>query len=172
MDREPPILEPPVVPVVAPRKGWWKLLPFAVVAILIGAVIFVARYEPVANKQYYPQCGFKQATGLDCPGCGGLRATHAITRGRIIEAARFHPGFVLSLPIIAYLGVAWLREWRRIGEMPVPLGQPECNRPLMWVAILLVTLGMLRNIPTPPFSWLAIPTHSIDVADVNATIAD
>ena len=125
---------------------------------MLAAVFFVAQYEPVANKQYYPQCGFKKATGYDCPGCGGLRATHAFTHGRVIEAFRFHPGFVLSLPIVVYLFVLWIREWRCIGEMPVPLVQPECNLPLIWIAVLFLSLGIVRNIPTPPFTWLTSPT--------------
>ena len=139
------------------RKGWWKLLPAAVVAALVGAVYFVAQYEPVANKQYYPQCQFKQNTGLDCPGCGGLRATHAITNGRLKEAFRFHPGFVLSLPILGYLFVLWIGEWRRIGEMPIPCTQPECNRPLIVIAVLFISFGIVRNIPIKPFSSLKIP---------------
>ena len=157
MDREPPILEPRVASVVQPRKGWWKFLPTLTLIAFVSAVVFVARYEPVAHKQSYPQCGFKQTTGFDCPGCGGLRATHAVTRGRILEAFSFSPGLVLSLPIVMYLTGLWIREWRRTGNMPVPLAQPECNRPLMWLAILFVSLGLLRNIPAPPFSWMSIP---------------
>ena len=124
----------------------------------VGALIlFISQNEPVANKQYYPQCGFKKWSGYDCPGCGGLRATHALSHGRVVQAFRFHPGFVLSLPLVAYLIVIWIREWRRIGEMPVPLAHPECNRPLSWIAIIFLTFGVIRNIPIMPFSWLATP---------------
>lgn len=157
MDGEPPIIEPPKPAIPPKRKGWWKLLPPVVVVALVAGVYFVAQYEPVANKRYYPQCQFKQKTGLDCPGCGGLRATHAITNGRIMEAFRFHPGFVLSLPILGYLFVLWIGEWRRIGEMPVPFVQPECNRPLIVVAVLFISFGIVRNIPIKPFSNLKIP---------------
>lgn len=157
MEKEPPIIEGPSQEVCADRKSWWKLMPTLIAITMVSAVIFVAQYEPVANKQYYPQCGFKNATGYDCPGCGGLRATHAITHGRIIEAFRFHPGFVLSLPILGYLFVLWIRDWRRIGEMPVPLVQPECNRPLIWITALFLSFGIIRNIPLEPFSWLTFP---------------
>ena len=158
MEKEPPIIERPNQKMTPKRRVWWKLIPLILFATMIALVYFVARYEPVANKQYYPQCGFKKATGYDCPGCGGLRATHAFTHGRVIEAFRFHPGFVLSLPIVVYLLVLWIREWRRIGEMPVPLVQPECNLPLIWIAVLFLSLGIVRNIPTPPFTWLTSPT--------------
>ena len=158
MDGDPPIIEPPKPTAAPKRKGWWKLLPPVVVAVLIGAVYFVAQNEPVAKKQYYPQCQFKENTGLDCPGCGGLRATHELTNGRIMKAFRFHPGFVLSLPIFGYLFVLWIGEWRRIGEMPVPFVQPECNRPLIVIAVLFISFGIVRNIPIKPFSNLKIPT--------------
>ena len=166
MDREPPILETPPTPLnTRPRSGWWKLLPVALIGGLGFLLYFISQNEPVSKKAYYPQCGFKQWTGYDCPGCGGLRATHAITHGRVLQAFRFHPGFVLSLPILAYLIGLWLREWRRLGHMPVPLAQPECNRPLTWIAILFISLGLIRNIPVPPFSWLATPPVPAPSAD-------
>ena len=125
--------------------------------MVLAAVVFVYLYEPVSNQQYYPQCGFKLATGLDCPGCGGLRSVHAITHGRPIAAFRFHPAVLLSVPFAVYLFGLWLREWRRHGEMPVPLAQAECNQPLIWIAVIFIALGVVRNIPVKPFSWLASP---------------
>lgn len=157
MQGEPPIIEPPNQAITTKHKGWWKLLPPAAVLAIVGAICFVSQYEPVTNKRYYPQCQFKQTTGWDCPGCGGLRATHAITNGRIAEAFRFHPGYVLSLPILGYLFVLWVLEWRRTGQMPTPLTQPECNRPLIMIAVLFIFFGIVRNIPTKPFSYLKIP---------------
>ena len=155
MPSDPPILSPEDGD--KPRPKFWKLLPLLAFLAIVAAVVFVHRNEPVANKQYFPQCGFKNATGLDCPGCGGLRATHALTHGRLLAAFQFHPGYILSLPIVGFLVFLWLREWRRRGEMPMPLGQPECNRPLIWIAVIFLTLGVLRNIPVKPFSWLASP---------------
>ncbi|SVE43210.1 uncharacterized protein METZ01_LOCUS496064 [marine metagenome] len=63
----------------------------------------------------------------------------------------------MSLPILGYLFVLWIRDWRRIGEMPVPLVQPECNRPLIWITALFLSFGIIRNIPLEPFSWLTFP---------------
>jgi len=94
---------------------------------------------------------------LDCPGCGGLRATHALTHGRLLAAFQFHPGYILSLPIFGFLIFLWLREWRRRGKMPVPLAQAECNQPLVWIAVIFIALGVVRNIPVKPFNWLASP---------------
>ena len=125
---------------------------------VLAAVVFVYLYEPVSNQQYYPQCGFKLATGLDCPGCGGLRSVHAITHGRPIAAFRFHPAVLLSVPFAVYLFGLWLREWRRTGAPPVPLTQSSANRPLLWIAVIFVAVGVIRLIPAKPFSYLATPS--------------
>ena len=148
--------EPPILADARPRKAW-KLLPLLAIGLIIAAVVFVHRNEPVGNKEYFPQCGFKNATGLDCPGCGGLRATHALTHLQLKDAFQFHPGYILSLPIVGYLIFLWGREWWRRGEMPMPLAQAECHRPLTWIAVIFISVGMARNIPVKPFSWLASP---------------
>lgn len=150
---EPPVLETP--PVVSSKTTRWIAL--GVVALLLAAVVFVALYEPVANRQFYPQCGFKKLTGLDCPGCGGLRAVHAIAHGQLVEALQFHAGLVLSVPVLVYLFVLWLREWRITGMMPIPLAHESANRPLVWIAVIFISIGALRMIPAKPFSLLATP---------------
>jgi hypothetical protein len=155
-----PLPEPPLLTEAAPRRprpGKTKWLAFAVIALVLAAVVFVYQYEPVANKQFYPQCGFKRMTGLDCPGCGGLRSVHAITNGRPVAAFRNHPALVLSLPILVFMFGLWLREWRQTGELPIPLASTSCNRPLIWIAVLFVAIGVIRLIPVKPFSWLATP---------------
>lgn len=159
MPDEPPILDP--APVAPRARPWTKALVALAFIAVVAALVFVHRHEPVANPQYFPQCGFKKATGLDCPGCGGLRATHALTHGRLLAAFQFHPGYILSLPIAGYLIFLWGRRWHHTGAMPVPLAQAECNRPLVWIAVVFLALGVLRNIPVAPFSWLAAPTGEL-----------
>ena len=152
---EPPLLTEAGPPPPSPGKANW--LAFAVIALVLVAVAFVSLYEPVKNKQYYPQCGFKRVTTLDCPGCGGLRSVHAVTNGRPVAAFRNHPALILSLPILVYIFVLWLREWRQTGKLPIPLASPSSNRPLIWIAALFITVGVIRLIPIKPFSWLATP---------------
>ena len=152
---EPPLLTEAGPPPPGPGKANW--LAFAVIALVLVAVAFVSLYEPVKNKQYYPQCGFKRVTGLDCPGCGGLRSVHAMTNGRPVTAFRNHPALILSLPILVYIFVLWLREWRQTGMLPIPLASTNSNRPLIWIAVLFVAVGVIRLIPVKPFSWLATP---------------
>lgn len=61
----------------------------AILVVVIGAWVLYT-FPPVTTA-FYPQCVFKQATGLDCPGCGTTRALHAMLHGRIGEAFRFNP---------------------------------------------------------------------------------
>jgi hypothetical protein len=160
MPEDTPQPEPPFLTESAPRRprpDKAKWLAFAVIALVLAAVVFVFLYEPVKNKQYYPQCGFKRVTGLDCPGCGGLRSVHAITNGRPVAAFRNHPALVLSLPILVYIFGLWVREWRQTGVLPIPLASTSSNRPLIWIAVLFVSVGVIRLIPVKPFSWLATP---------------
>jgi len=165
-DREPPVLTPAMR--VSPRTMRWRYFGVGMsFAILCAIVVFIAQYEPVSQKKYYPQCGFKMATGLDCPGCGGLRCVHALTRGRLGQAMQFHCGFVLCLPIFLYLVGLWIRDWRRDGLMPVPFSSTEAIRPMSWIAIIIVGYGLLRLIPVAPFKWLAIP--EMDANETNAT---
>lgn len=37
------------------------------------------------------KCGFRQLTGLYCPGCGGTRAILALARGRVLSSFYYHP---------------------------------------------------------------------------------
>ena len=72
---------------------------------------------------FYPRCLFHSLTGLQCPGCGGLRATHCLLHGDVTGAFRFNPLFVLLLPVFLAVGAAkianlltgedWIRQLRR-----------------------------------------------------------
>jgi len=60
-----------------------------------------------------PGCFFRRFTGLECPGCGMTRASHAFLNGRFIEAFRFNPVGMVVFPL-AVIGVglevlAWVR---------------------------------------------------------------
>ena len=66
----------------------WQIASAIVLVVIGGWVLYT--FPPVTSG-FYPQCVFKQATGLDCPGCGTTRALHALVHGRVGEAFRFNP---------------------------------------------------------------------------------
>ena len=66
----------------------WRIASLFTLGVIGAWVLYT--YPPVTSG-FYPQCVFRQATGLDCPGCGITRALHALLHGRVGEAFRFNP---------------------------------------------------------------------------------
>jgi hypothetical protein len=61
----------------------------------------LAAFDP-ATSRLFPPCPFRLATGLECPGCGALRACHHLLHGDAIAAFRLNP----LLFVAAALGIA------------------------------------------------------------------
>ena len=49
---------------------------------------------------FYPRCLFHALTGLDCPGCGGLRSVQSLLHGDFAAAFRFNPLLYLLAPAL------------------------------------------------------------------------
>ncbi|MDN5895412.1 MAG: DUF2752 domain-containing protein [Nocardioides sp.] len=95
-------------------------------------------------------CPFNLVTGLDCPGCGGLRAVHNLSDLDVFGAASSNLLVVGLIPLVAVL---WLR-WTRIawtGERRRPLEVTPVVTCLLLGAFAV--FGVLRNLPMG--SWLA-----------------
>ncbi|GAA3445844.1 DUF2752 domain-containing protein [Planomonospora venezuelensis] len=112
-----------------------------------AAVAFVGAVDP-NEPGHYPSCPFLVLTGLYCPGCGGLRAVHALAHGDPVTALGLNPLVVAAVPLLAVLWGRWaLRSWR--GE-PVPAG---AVRPAHGWALLALTVvfWVARNLPHGEF---------------------
>lgn len=110
-------------------------------ATLLG-LGYVAAVDPNVPG-HYPTCPFRTLTGLSCPGCGTLRAMHALANGHLGAAAGLNVLAVAALPVLGWL---WWRpvraRWR--GEPP-PRPVPA---PLIWgLCCLVVGFGVIRNLP-------------------------
>jgi hypothetical protein len=109
---------------------------------MAAAVVFYL-FDP-ETAGFYPVCAIYRMTGLQCPGCGSLRALHQLTHGNIAAAWRFNPLLVALLPAAAWLGlreaVRWTFGWRWPGII---------NRPLFGWAVVAVAIifGIVRNLP-------------------------
>ena len=70
-------------------------------AIVLGVIgVWVLYTYPPVTAGFYPQCTFKQLTGLECPGCGTTRALHHLVHGRIGDAFLMNP-FLFALAAVA-----------------------------------------------------------------------
>jgi len=97
----------------------------------------------------YGACPVAALTGLWCPACGGLRATHDLAHGDLAGAWSMNPLWVLVIPVVVALWGRWLvRSARGRRATPAPT----------WAAwlllVVLVGFGVLRNVPALA-PWLA-----------------
>lgn len=119
----------------------------AVGATAAVATLLVALRDPHVPGSY-GFCPLFALTGLYCPACGALRATHDLAHLDLAAAWASNPLWVASVPLLV-IGwvVALVRRLRGAParELPVWLG---------WAALaLIVVFGVLRNLPG--FAWLA-----------------
>ena len=120
------------------QPGWLLglLLPLGLAA---GLILFT--FNP-AEVSFYPVCTFHQFTGLQCPGCGSLRAMHQLLHGNITSAFGHNPLLVLSLPL--GLGLAIAIAASRVSGRPCPGKVPAW---LLWSGLAgLILFGILRNL--------------------------
>lgn len=95
-------------------------------------------------------CPLNAISGLDCPGCGGLRAVHDLTNLDVLSAASSNLLLVLMVPMAAVLWLRWIRlAWT--GEVRAPMRVPT---PVVVTLLgVLMVFAVVRNLPAG--AWLA-----------------
>lgn len=116
-----------------------------------SAIIPLRVFDPAVSG-VFPPCPVRYLTGLYCPGCGSLRAMHALLHGELGRAWAMNPLMIVMLPFVTYgLVSAALLELR--GK-----GLPEVMLPASWIrafCVVVVLYGVARNLPLYPFDLLA-----------------
>lgn len=111
----------------------------AATLVALGALgAFLAGHDP-ATPGTYPPCPVRAATGLLCPGCGTLRALHALLHGDVAAAWAANPLTVLATPLMLWAVVTLARyaatgRWASL-RVPTPL-PPRLRAPALLVALL------------------------------------
>jgi hypothetical protein len=109
---------------------------------MIAAGVVLYLFDP-ETAGFYPVCALHKLTGLQCPGCGTLRALHQLAHGNIAGAWRFNPLLVALLPMGLWLAlretVRWTLGWRWPGII---------TRPIIGWSLVIVTVvfGIARNL--------------------------
>ena len=104
---------------------------FLSISILAAALVLFF-FDPAVHS-FYPPCPLHSLTGLDCPTCGTLRATHLLLHGQFRAAFALNPLLFFALPILTLL-----------------LLRPSLarSRRIPWVLLgILLIFFVYRNIP-------------------------
>jgi len=114
----------------------------AICAMALLALGFLFLVNPAATG-WVPPCPLHALTGLECPGCGSLRALHSILHLHVMQALGYNPMTCMCLP---FLGCWWLWHAGRAitgRTVPVPFIRPA----LLWVMVaMMFVFGIARNI--------------------------
>jgi hypothetical protein len=90
--------------------------------------------------------------GIQCPGCGGLRAVNDLTHGDLAGAASSNLLVTLGVPVAAVVLALWVvAAWR--GGPPPRLPRGLARRLGYAAAAFALCFAVLRN--TPWGAWLA-----------------
>jgi hypothetical protein len=71
---------------------------------VIAAAAVLYAFTPEGHG-FYPRCPLYVLTGLQCAGCGTLRALHSLLHGDLAQAVAFNPILVFSIPLLLLLSV-------------------------------------------------------------------
>ena len=121
------------------RRWRWALLAGAGA----GGAAVLFTFDPSRNG-FYPLCLFHRVTGWNCPGCGGLRATHQLLHGHLGEAFRLNALVVLAVPALLALAARWL--WVRGRGRRIP-PKPLATFWIWALLALMLGFGLARNLP-------------------------
>ncbi len=125
----------------------WPLL---LISSAVALLVLLWHTDPAQWR--LPLCTFYASTGLYCPGCGGVRATHELLHGHVLRALHDNAFWIACLPIFAYAALSELSISRRGRPLP---GNPS-RQTKFFVALAIVGLlfCVLRNLPWYPWTLI------------------
>jgi hypothetical protein len=125
-----------------PQARWRAFVgPSMVGFIATGMVAVVAMVDP-NEPGHYPTCPFLTLTGYTCPGCGSMRAVHALAHGDVLGATAYNPLTVAAVPILVLIWLKWLR---RAGS-EIPRGEPAPALLIWSFATVVIAFWVGRNL--------------------------
>ena len=117
--------------------------------IIVGSAA-VAYFDPT-KANFFPVCPLYAVTGCACPGCGLTRGFQALFRGDIVTALDFNALIPVWAVIFAWVTVSLILLAIRGRGLYMWPTRPQFMYGFM---ILLLTFGVMRNIPVWPLTIL------------------
>jgi len=135
---------------VGPRPLIERMLAAAGSISMIAGAGAVAYFDPT-RANFFPVCPLFALTGFACPGCGLTRGFHALFHGDIITALDFNFLIPVWAVIFGWVTVSLMLlavHGRGLYMWPT---RPSFMSVFM---VVLLTFGVLRNIPAWPLTIL------------------
>lgn len=111
-------------------------------AVGAGVLLLLQARDPHGDGAY-ATCPFLALTGWWCPLCGGLRATHDLTRLQFVDAVSSN---VLATVLVVAAGGYFLywasRRWRGFSVRTVVLGA----RSMLALVVVVLAFTIVRNL--------------------------
>lgn len=123
-------------------QGDSRLLHLIITVGVPGLLIGLALWH-VPSESAWTICGFRNLTGLPCPGCGTTRGLSALLHRNLLQAFQFNP---LAFPALLTLVVWWfwslcvLARWQSAAVRIEAVFNWRHHRALTWS--LLVAVGV------------------------------
>ena len=138
-------------PQIAAGTEWSRLWVACVTTVAVAGLTCLFVWNP-AQSTFYPPCLFHALTGLHCPGCGTLRAMHALAHGRLVEALGLNALSTLAAPLVVCHAARSALAAARHRPLPRLVLSAATIRAFL---VLVLLFALLRNLPVYPFSLLA-----------------
>jgi hypothetical protein len=79
-------------------------MPAALLLFSFAGILLLFFFDP-ATSSFYPPCLFKTVLGVQCPGCGSLRAAHQLLHGNLRQAWALNPTLMIVGPLAAAISL-------------------------------------------------------------------
>lgn len=119
--------------------------------VIVGMGSALVWFFDPTRSSFFPVCPLFTLTGLACPGCGMTRAFHALFNGDLAGAL----GYNALIPFVALAFAFIVVSLISVAAKGKGLVRLSSAPPYLFgVLVLLLTFGVLRNLPFYPFTLL------------------
>lgn len=106
-------------------------------------MILVYFFVDPSKRGYFLKCPLKLTTGFECAGCGVQRALHELLHFRFLEAFKYNPLFVISIPILLIVVVINLSKNETLKQV---LKRFLVSKIFIFLVLIIVLLfSLLKN---------------------------